>query len=221
MQEAVISTNLKTKLSEAYKLHLLEHGEAPASVFKFCKDLGISEAEFYKEFSGFDALDKALVDELHFATAKILNSDETYKSYDTRGKLLAYMFSFIEVCNSDRSFLMLLKHKAGHSLDHGIGGMKQEFTVWAKTLVFEGIEKGDRSDPQPSEDLVIHTVQPLNDDPGGGEARRHDRRAHGGGGGIGENHPDPASCLHAPSSRRDFPSSETTPFSAPGQAFRS
>ena len=42
------------KLTKAYREYLLTEGKQPASVFKFCQDIGISEDEFYKHFGSFD-----------------------------------------------------------------------------------------------------------------------------------------------------------------------
>lgn len=42
-----------TRIQAAYMDYVLNHGHRPASVFKFCTDLGIKEETFYDHFGSF------------------------------------------------------------------------------------------------------------------------------------------------------------------------
>ncbi|MEQ8424569.1 MAG: hypothetical protein RIA63_07650, partial [Cyclobacteriaceae bacterium] len=43
------------KTKQAYIGYMLEHGRKPASIYKFCKSLGIKEEEFYQSYGSFEA----------------------------------------------------------------------------------------------------------------------------------------------------------------------
>ena len=45
------------KIRKAYTDYVLEYGKQPTSVFQFVKKLKIAEADFYKEYTSFDAIE--------------------------------------------------------------------------------------------------------------------------------------------------------------------
>jgi AcrR family transcriptional regulator len=95
------------KISKAYRDFVLTEGKQPASVFKFCKDLGVTEDAFYQHFASFDALDKNIWKGYIETTQKRLESDESYASLSTREKILTFYFALAEVLKSDRSFVLM------------------------------------------------------------------------------------------------------------------
>ena len=48
------SDNLRQKVFESYSTSVLEHEKEPKSVYLFCKELKIEEADFYKHFSSLE-----------------------------------------------------------------------------------------------------------------------------------------------------------------------
>ena len=42
---------MQQKIFEYYTTSVLEHEKEPTSVYRFCKDLKIEEADFYKHFA--------------------------------------------------------------------------------------------------------------------------------------------------------------------------
>src|SRR5690349_10555091 len=84
------------KIESAYVEYLLTEGKQPASVFKFCLDLGIKESEFYTQFGSFDAIEskiwKAFIDK----TITRLRGDKSFSSFSVREKVLAFYFTLFE-----------------------------------------------------------------------------------------------------------------------------
>ena len=50
----------QNKLIELYMDYVLQHNHAPKSIYSFSKSNGFEEAEFYKLFGNFDALEKSI-----------------------------------------------------------------------------------------------------------------------------------------------------------------
>ena len=107
--DAARSKNKKTSdlIREAYMDILLRTGEAPPTVYKFVKDLGISEEEFYKSFTTFDAIEEKVWIEFLDRTLDILEKDENYEVFTAREKLLTFFFTHLEVLMAHRSYALL------------------------------------------------------------------------------------------------------------------
>ena len=92
------------KIRKAYTDYVLEHGKQPTSVFQFAKKLKITEADFYKDYTSFDAIE-ADVWLTFFTEAKTtVEADATYQGYSVREKLLAFYYTWIELLKAQRSF---------------------------------------------------------------------------------------------------------------------
>lgn len=92
---------------DAYMEHLLDHGEPPASVYRFAKDQGVSEKAFYAHFASFDSLEGELWKGLITDTVAALEADPEYAQYPVRQKLAAFYYTFLESALDMRSFLLL------------------------------------------------------------------------------------------------------------------
>jgi hypothetical protein len=92
------------KIRSAYVDHLLTEGKQPASVYKFCLDLGIKEEAFYKNFGSFDAIEKEIWANFVGTAVTHLQSDKTFSSFTSREKILTFYFALFEVLKNNRSF---------------------------------------------------------------------------------------------------------------------
>lgn len=101
------SDNLKEKIVSAYIMYVLTQGSQPGSVYKFCLDLGIKEEEFYAFFGSFEALEKSIWRGFMEQTISGLKADASFEEFSAREKLLALCFTFIQVLNANRSYLLL------------------------------------------------------------------------------------------------------------------
>ncbi len=94
-------------LQNEYVLYQLRHGEAPVTVFAFCESLQIDEAEFYKHFNSFRALEASIwVRFLETALQPVLD-DEEYETFTAHEKVLSFYYTIIEVFKQNRSFVVL------------------------------------------------------------------------------------------------------------------
>ena len=80
---------MSAKIKEAYLDYLLEHGEAPPSVYQFTKSLKMKEAAFYEHYNSFTALERDVWRGFFDQTLERIQSEDVYREYSVREKLLA------------------------------------------------------------------------------------------------------------------------------------
>lgn len=137
-------TEIKQNIKDKYIEHLLEHGKNPASVFKFCKDIGIDEAAFYDEFSSFNTIIgehwKSMVDE----TIETIISQEEYQGFTVRDKMLTFFYTLIEIYKKNRSIILLNYTQMDKPMmmrnNAALNFAKERFTDFAQDLIIEGQE---------------------------------------------------------------------------------
>lgn len=134
----------QASLADAYLDHLLEHGKAPASVHRFCKDLEITEKEFYTQAASFKVLEAKIWQGLFDQTHAVLQQDKEYAGYPVRQKLAAFYYTFLEVALNQRSFIEL--RFPGFPRGLGCPSLKRFREVheeFIKGLVAEGRKSGE------------------------------------------------------------------------------
>ena len=97
------SCDLKLKICNGYWDYVLEHNHEPASVYSFCKQQEIQEVDFYKVYTSFNALVEEFWQDTVSETQALLESDQDYHSYDAKGKLLAFCYTYFENALKHRS----------------------------------------------------------------------------------------------------------------------
>jgi hypothetical protein len=148
-----------TSILEAYKQHLLVHGSAPASVYTFCVDLGITENDFYNQYGSFEAVDREIWKNYVTSTIQRLTSDEGFRDFSAREKLLTFYFSLVELLKTDRSYVLLCLHKHTQpvSLPSFLKDFKLSFEVFIESLLREGLERKEIA-PRPLLDKTYPTL---------------------------------------------------------------
>ncbi|MBK6266913.1 TetR/AcrR family transcriptional regulator [Marivirga sp. S37H4] len=95
------------KIRSAFITYVLEHGKEPASIYKFMKELKMSEAIFYNHYNSFSALRQHVWLEFLEQTIAKLHAEEAFMQYSAREKLLALYFTLIEVLKENRSYVLI------------------------------------------------------------------------------------------------------------------
>jgi hypothetical protein len=136
--------NHRSMISEAYMGNIRKDGHAPASVHRFCQDLGISEKDFYMAFPNLDSVEK------HFWKAWIesiftaVSAGKEWSSFSAKERYLAFLFAFTGEALEHRS---LLEQRFGKltllcrptSLD----SLKNSFKDFASDLIHHGMDQGE------------------------------------------------------------------------------
>jgi hypothetical protein len=97
----------ETRIELAYMDYLLDHGDRPASVFKFCQLLGIKEDEFYDHLGSFTGLERKIWKDFIEKTVQRLHADEAYTTFSSRERMLAFYYTLFEELRSSRSFVLV------------------------------------------------------------------------------------------------------------------
>ena len=141
------TTEINTQLfKDAYVKHVLLHGAEPKSIYSFCADLGINEAQFYEFYGSFNAIAKDVWVSTITDTVKGIKDDEVYLSYSVREKLLAFYYTWIENLKSNRSFVKATYKPvkmASMASNSPVKYLKTPFKEYAEELIIEGYEKGE------------------------------------------------------------------------------
>ncbi|MEL6851348.1 MAG: TetR/AcrR family transcriptional regulator, partial [Bacteroidota bacterium] len=98
----------KRDIPAAYTAYVLEKGQRPPSVKVFADELGLEEAAFYREYSGFEAIEQTLFLGYFQETLEVLEKDETYQTYNSREKVLALFFTWLETLKGQRSLVVFM-----------------------------------------------------------------------------------------------------------------
>ncbi len=149
--EKTKKSNAKSKAISAtqiignYRDYLLSEGKQPASIFKFCKDHGFKEAEFYQFFGSFEALEKSIWKEFIDGTRKRMEADSSYQAFSTREKILTFYFMLVESLKTDRSFVLqqLKSWKNPSVIPSFLKGFKTSFEEWINAVLNEGKGTGE------------------------------------------------------------------------------
>jgi hypothetical protein len=133
------------KITADYRDYVLSEGKQPASVYKFCKDYGFKDDEFYEHFGSFDGLEKSIWKKYIDDTRGRMENDEDYQGFTTREKILTFYFSLAELLKSDRSFALhqLRSWKNPSVVPTFLKGFRDSFKEWINSVLNEGKASGE------------------------------------------------------------------------------
>ena len=115
---------------------VLEHGENPKTVYAFSKAHQFDEANFYKHFASFEAIEKGIFEAFFGNSIDALNKNEDYKIFDARNKLLSFYYTYFENLTANRSYVkyILDKYKTNLKGLQMLSGLKHHFTTYIGDL---------------------------------------------------------------------------------------
>ena len=133
------------KLRDAYIKYVSQNGKRPVSVQAFCAKLKITEQDFYNHFSSFLALEKYIWSSYFHETVERLNTDDVYRGYGAKEKLLTFYYAWTETLKSYRSYILIKKEqfKLSDIKNRELKDLRRAFEEYAEQLVNEGIERGE------------------------------------------------------------------------------
>ena len=105
-------------LFTAYMTYTLEHEQYPRSIYKFCKEQKIKEADFYNLFGSLEGVKKGIWKSFFDQSLDALQADKQYETYGNREKMLGFFFTFFELLNLNRSYVLF-------ALEGSEGNLKQ------------------------------------------------------------------------------------------------
>lgn len=133
-------TLIKETLVAAYMSETLEREKFPVSVYRFCKDNGLEEPEFYKHFGSLEALQKEIWVSFHHKTIGLLSDEEAFEGYAPREKMLGFFFTFFELLALNRSYVLFALKQGEGPLERfsQLSGLRTLIRGFARELVEQG-----------------------------------------------------------------------------------
>jgi len=89
-----------------YMDNILTTGIHPSSIYQFCKEIQIEEANFYKYFGSFGQIESEIFDHFSKNTLLLLSKNEEFNDFDSKDKLLSYYFTLFENFTANRSYIL-------------------------------------------------------------------------------------------------------------------
>lgn len=135
-------------IQKAYIDFVLTEAEQPKSVYIFAKKNKMAEEEFYKFFASFNAIEQNIWKDFAVKTITEIKTQEVWGQYSAREKALSFFYSFFELLKSSRSFVVysMKKQPKGLTMPPVFQGFKDEFEVFSKAVISEGLESSELSE---------------------------------------------------------------------------
>lgn len=132
----------KNDLLTWYMEFVLDNNQQPKSVFSFAKENNFEEANFYKFYTSFEAIEEAVFSEFFHHTMSVLDKSEEYQNYDARNKLLSFYFTFFEILTANRSYVVYALNKTQKDLRKlkSLKSLRTNFTTYIEELNIDRIE---------------------------------------------------------------------------------
>lgn len=132
----------KDRIKQAYLDYVLRHQQPPASVFQLTDSLGLPEAEFYRYYPGFAAIDRELWADFGREARARAAQEPVWASYGAREKLLAFYFTLLELLKQNRSYALQSLRRARPELPgltpKVLDDFRQDFEAFVAELLREG-----------------------------------------------------------------------------------
>lgn len=135
-------------IQKTYIDFVLTEGEQPKSVYLFAKQNEMEEAEFYRFFGSFDAIEQNIWKDFGVKTIAEIKTQEVWPQYSSREKALSFFYSFFELLKGSRSFVVysLKKMPKNFTAPKLFEGLKEIFESFCDDLINEGVETNELAD---------------------------------------------------------------------------
>lgn len=135
-------------IQKTYIDFVLTEGEQPKSVYLFAKQNEMEEAEFYRFFGSFDAIEQNIWKDFGVKTIAEIKTQEVWPQYSSREKALSFFYSFFELLKGSRSFVVysLKKMPENFTAPKLFEGLKEIFESFCDDLINEGVETNELAD---------------------------------------------------------------------------
>lgn len=143
MQEQTKIT--KEKIFELYGDYLLNHGEKPKNVYLFAKENNFKEVEFYHYFSGFDHIEKEILNHLFIKSLELSVEVNASDKVTAKEKLLNVYYIFFENLTMNRS--LVLSILGTHRIRNGksLQNLRETHRQFISTLDFKEWEMFEKA----------------------------------------------------------------------------
>lgn len=135
---------IRNRITDSYREYLLENGQAPASVYLFCKKLSISEREFFERFANFHAVEGSIWAEMLEKVKEAQCNGSEWVEFSAHQRYLTFLYSFVEKSLEMRS-LMLMRFPSVSVIarNPALKLFEAKFKSLAAETIAHGVEKNE------------------------------------------------------------------------------
>lgn len=149
---------MSAKMIKSFKDYVLTHNRYPGSVYEFCKEYNLKEADFYKKFNSFEALQEFWIRSLFTKVTKALNEDDNFEQYSSREKILSLYYAWTELALEERSMLVFLSRDKDPRSQMGLSDVRMHFNEFVKHIVDAAIHTGEIKERKFVSDKYYHAL---------------------------------------------------------------
>ena len=136
--------SVRHRIESAYLHEFKAEGRPPTSIFKLCQTLGISERDFFTEYSSLEAVEIHWWRHMMDGLIRSVESEAEWSSFSARHRMLAFLFAFTTAALDHRSLLLL---RMGHSNPLASvpewSGLEDRFEAFSKSVLMHGRQQGE------------------------------------------------------------------------------
>jgi len=129
----------ENQIISLYMDYVLEHEVVPKSVYKFCKVVAITEANFYKFFGSIEGVKKAIWIKFYTNTEALMHKNKAYETFSNKDKMLTFFYTFFEMLTLNRSYVLfdLDKDKGLMRNLDTLKGLRKHIKAFATDLIID------------------------------------------------------------------------------------
>ena len=134
----------RARIISAFCDSLREHGRPPETVFAFCKQLEITEREFFQEFASFDAVESSYWEQLVDQVVCAVEAGPEWPEFTAKQRLLSFLYAFCEASLDHRSVMLARISELGPLEKPAfLKGFETRFKTFAKSVLQHGAALGE------------------------------------------------------------------------------
>ena len=134
----------RARIISAFCDSLREHGRPPETVFAFCKQLEITEREFFQEFASFAAVESSYWEQLVDQVVCAIEAGSEWPEFTAKQRLLSFLYAFCEASLDHRSVMLARIAELGPLEKPAfLKGFEARFKAFAKSVLDHGAALGE------------------------------------------------------------------------------
>ena len=130
----------KEKLLSLYGDYILSNGEKPKNIYLFAKENDFEEENFYQYFSGFEQIEKEILNHFFTKSLELCEQTENWNEMTSKEKLLNLHFTFFENLTMNRSLVLMILGETKRKEWIILQELRKNFLEFTKRLTFENLE---------------------------------------------------------------------------------
>ncbi|OON65815.1 TetR/AcrR family transcriptional regulator [Hymenobacter sp. CRA2] len=144
----------KDRIKQAYLAYVLRKGTPPTSVFKLTEKLELPEAEFYRYYPNFEAIDREIWADFGRQAREQAAREPVWADYGAREKLLAFYFTLLEILKQNRSYALQSLRRSMSRMPGLTPRVLDDFRQDFETFVADLLRTGRQTDEVASRPVV-------------------------------------------------------------------